>query len=74
MVESAIKFYQKNTEAMTGMVPPSVEEALNLRSDEEFSMMVESTKGMIKNLSPHMGKLFRLRIFREIIKIAGPIA
>lgn len=72
-VESAIKFYQ-NTEVMTGMALPLVEELLNLKSDDEFSRTVTSTKEMIGNLSPHRGQVVPLEDVREIIKLAGPIA
>jgi len=73
VIESAIKFFQ-NTEIMTGMAPPMVEEALNLKSDEEFSAMASSVEEMIKNLSPHQGQVVPIEDVREIIKLAGPMA
>lgn len=73
VVESALKFFL-NTETMTGMASPLLEETLNLKSDEEFSLMAESTRQMIQNLSPHHGQVVPLEDVREILKLAGPVA
>ena len=47
---------------------------LNIKTDEEFSQMVESTKQFIATYIPHRGQVVPIEDVKEIIKLAGPMA
>lgn len=73
VVESAHTYLQ-NAEALLGMAPPLVKDALNLKSDDEFSQMAAGVKEMVHTMAPHRGQVVPLEDVKEIIKLAGPIA
>lgn len=72
--ETVVEAANRVLQYFDGKPSSEVTAILDLKSDEEFSQMVASTKEAIATYFPHRGQVVPIEEVKEILKLVGPIA